>query len=126
MDEFILKNSGDNKEEFVTGAQRDIAEGKGADELISPFFERRLAIILEKGAKHYGPRNWEKGMPFGRTFQSAKRHLLQFLEGQKSEDHLAQCAFNIMVLMHGQEMIERGIWAKELNDLPDYTPREIK
>ena len=86
MEEYQLKDSG-KRQEFTTGAIRDTAEGKGRYDLISPIATKRLAIVLEKGAKKYSSRNWERGMNLGRLIDSAKRHLDQFLEGNRGEDH---------------------------------------
>jgi len=118
-DNFELKDSG-KRQEFTTGAVRDTAEGKGRYDLISPIATKRLAIVLEKGAKKYSSRNWEKGMNLARLIDSAKRHLDQFLEGNRDEDHAGQAMFNVMALIHTEEMIKRGLLPEELNDLPNY------
>jgi len=118
-DPFVLKDSG-KRQEFSTGAIRDTSEGKGRYDLISPIATRRLAIVLEKGALKYSSRNWELGMNMSRLIDSAKRHIDQYLEGKKDEDHAGQAMFNIMALIHMEEMINREILPKELNDLPNY------
>ena len=114
-----LKDSG-KRDEFETGAVRDVGELKGAYELISPFFMRRLALWLERGASKYSPRNWEMGMPMGRTFQSLIRHTFQYIAGHRDEDHLGAIACNIMFIIHYEEMIAQGKLPEKLNDLPDY------
>lgn len=122
-DSFILKDSGE-RQKFATGAQRDTQDGKGRYDLLSPIVNKRLAIIMEKGAKKYDDRNWEKGIPLSRFIDSAKRHLDQFIEGYKDEDHLGQAIWNLAGLMHTQEMIKRGLLTESLNDLPNYLPEE--
>ena len=107
-------------EHFKSGAMRDNNEGKGAFELITPFALERVAKVYERGAKQKGDRNWEKGLPMGRTLQSAIRHINQYLQSDGEEDHLAQAAWNLFAVMHFEEMIDRGILPKELNDLPNY------
>ena len=119
MDKFILKDSGE-REKFETGAVRDVSTGKGSYELLSPIAIKRVAIVYERGAKKYGRRNYEKGMPISRFLQSALRHTFQYLEGYRDEDHLAQGAWNLMSAIHIDEMIERGMLPKELRDTPDY------
>ncbi len=119
--DFELKDSG-KRQEFSTGAVRDTSEGKGAYELISPIALKRLAIILERGAKKYDRRNWEKGIDVERILQSAIRHTYQYIEGYRDEDHLGQAMFNIMAAIHTIEMIDRGILPKDLNKLPNYMP----
>jgi len=121
--QYELKDSGERKV-FETGAQRDISEGKGRYDLISPIAIKRLAIVMEKGAKKYKDRNWELGMPLGKMIDSAKRHIDQFLEGYRDEDHLGQAMFNIMGAIHIEEMVKRDLLPKELNDLPNYMPKQ--
>lgn len=44
-------------------------------ELIPPEAVEALGVILTFGAQKYAPRNWEKGMGWGRVFGAALRHL---------------------------------------------------
>jgi len=120
--EFELKDSG-NRRVFNTGAQRDRAIGKGRYDLISPMAMKRIADIFEKGSLKYADRNWELGMPLSQFLDSGIRHAFQFLEGKRDEDHAGQAAWNFLALIHIQEMIERGLLPKELDDLPNYLPR---
>jgi len=119
----ILKDSG-KREQFDTGAVRDTREGKGRYDLISPIALKRLALVYERGASKYKPRNWEAGIPICRCIDSAIRHLEQFKEGYRDEDHLAQAAWNCFSAIHLLEMIDRGLLPKELNDLISYLPGE--
>lgn len=122
---FETKDSG-KRQEFNTGAVRDIQEGKGRFDLISPLALKRLAGVYERGAVKYGDRNYEKGIPLGRFLDSAERHLNDYKEGKRDEDHMAQALWNIASLIHTEEMIYRGLLPTELNDLPDYMPKESK
>ena len=114
-----IKDSGE-RQEFNTGAVRDITEDKPALELISPFFERRLGMWLEKGSRKYAKRNWEKGMPIERCLASLKRHTTSYVAGDDDEDHLAAIACNIMFIIHYEEMIKRGVLPQELAYNPKY------
>jgi hypothetical protein len=114
-----VKDSGERRK-FGTGAVRDMSSGKGRYDLISPLFLKRLAKHFENGAKKYGDRNWEKGIPLSSYLDSAMRHLGKYLEGLRDEDHLAAAAWNINCLIHMEEMIERGLISEELNNLPNY------
>jgi hypothetical protein len=114
------------RQQFKTGAVRDTAEGKPRIDLISPFALDRLGKWLELGARKYSERNWEKGMPLSRMLASLCRHLNKYQQGDQSEDHLAAIMCNAMFLAHGEEMIDRGLWPVELEDLPDYRPEEDK
>lgn len=100
-------------------AIREPTTGKGRYDLISPFATRRLAEWYEFGSKKYLDRNWEKGMPFSRYIDSAKRHIDKFIMGMDDEDHLAAAAWNIFAIMHHQELSEN-----HLDDMPHYLDKE--
>ena len=117
--DYTLEDSGE-REKYISGAQRDSETGKGRFDLLSPIFLKRLAIVCEKGAEKYSERNWEKGIPTMRFIDSAFRHINSYIEGQRTEDHIAQAAWNLMCFCHTIEMIERGILPKELDDRPNY------
>lgn len=117
---YVTKDSG-VREEFETGAKRDSREGKGRFDLLTPLAIRRLAGVYERGAAKYGDHNWQRGMPLGRYMDSALRHLFDYMEGKRDEDHLAQAMWNVAAMIHTEEMIERGHYPKELDDMMDYT-----
>lgn len=98
------------------GAMREPALGKGRFELLSPFVTRRDAIWMELGAVKYADRNWEKGIPFGRTIDSALRHLNDWQRGLRTEDNLSAARWNIGAMVHYEET---GM-APEWNNYPNY------
>lgn len=104
-------------EQFSTGAVRDMRDGKGRYDLISPVLLEVIARSMEVGAIKYAERNWEKGMPFSRIMDSLLRHLNQFMQGDDTEDHLANAACNLMFLIHLRR------YMPELNDLPAWNKR---
>lgn len=120
-----VKDSG-KRQSFDTGAVRDIQEGKGRYDLLSPIFMKRLAQHTENGAKKYGDRNWEKGIPVSRYLDSAIRHLFAYIEGNRDEDHLAAVAWNVQGAIHTEELVDRGLLSKELKDLISYLPTKDK
>jgi len=111
----MLEDKGERINYGEGKAIREPSNGKGRYDLISPFALRRVALHYEAGAAKYADRNWEKGIPFGRCIDSAKRHLDQYLMGERKEDHLAAVVWNIMAIIHYEEL---GL--EELNDLPKY------
>jgi hypothetical protein len=115
-----MNNETNQFQAFYTGAIRGSQQGKGRYDLISTFAMRRLAHVLEKGAKEYGDRNWEKGIPIMRHMQSLKRHLDQYIEGWVDEDHAANMLANAMMLVHTDEMVKRGVYDLALDDRPRY------
>lgn len=97
-----VKFSG-KKEEYLGGATRDSSEGKGRYDLISPLFLRRLALVLEKGAKNHGDNNWKGGIKYSRLIDSSLRHISQYNSGMRDEDHIIQAVCNLMFLVHFEE-----------------------
>jgi len=112
-----VKDSG-KRQEFKTGAVRDLQTGKGRYDLLPTRAIRRLAEHYENGAVKYGDNNWLKGIPLQRMMDSAMRHLFKALEGQTDEDHLTAAAWNILGIIELQERIEAGMLPKELDNLP--------
>ena len=96
-------------------AQREPAIGKGRPDLISPFGLTRIGKWYELGSQKYGDRNWEKGMPFSRYTSAMFRHLIAWMKGDFSEDHLSAIAWNAIAIMHHQELGE-----EQWNDMPEY------
>lgn len=70
---------------------------------------------FEDGAKKYGERNWEKGIPVHRYIDSAIRHYLKFLRGDDDEPHDRAFCWNIMC----------AIWTcKHHPDLNDFAVKD--
>lgn len=99
---------------FDSGALREDKTGKSRPSLISPYFTERLGFVLAKGANLHGDRNWEKGLPNDSTLDSLERHIMAYkmslskgysnTSNTEGDDHLAQAAFNLMVLIHNEEI----------------------
>lgn len=100
---YETKDSG-KRQEFQTGAVRDTEENKARYDLISPLALTRLANLMARGAVKYNEWNWSKGMPTSRLFSSGLRHLIQYSLGNRDEDHLAAVMFNVMAIIHFEEM----------------------
>lgn len=89
---------------FSTGAVRSTDANSTRYDLISPVGLRRIAETYAEGAKKYGDNNWQKGMPASDTMNHAIRHLNLWLSGDKTEDHLAHAAWNLIAIMHFEEL----------------------
>jgi len=100
-------------------AVREPDTDKGRTDLISPFALTRLSKWYSLGAKKYTDRNWEKGMPFSRYTASMFRHVIAWMKGDESEDHLAAIAWNAFAIMHHQELNELN-W----DDMPHYLSKK--
>jgi hypothetical protein len=79
---------------------------------------QRLAVVYERGALKYGVRNWEKGQPVSRYFDSAVRHLVQAYGGMRDEDHLGQGLWNVVGILHTLNWVREGRYPPELDDFP--------
>lgn len=98
MSDFVVKDSG-VREDFPSGMRRDTEEGKIDFTLAidGPMFER-YAAHLTKGAEKYGRRNWQNANSpeeYERFKRSAYRHFIQWLRGDRDEDHAAAVWFNL-------------------------------
>ncbi|SFJ26580.1 hypothetical protein SAMN02910355_1872 [Terrisporobacter glycolicus] len=51
---------------------------------------------FEEGAKKYGENNWQKGIPIQSYIDSACRHYLKILRGDKDEQHERALVWNIL------------------------------
>ena len=111
-----VQDSG-KRQEFGTGAVRDVQEGKGRYDLLPVHAIDRLARHFENGSRKYGENNWCKGIPLCRYLDSMLRHCFKFKGGMNDEDHLAAIIWNACCLLETQELIRRGILPKELDDL---------
>lgn len=86
-------------------------------------FEDKYTMLLEvakqfeDGAKKYGDNNWQKGIPVRCYIDSAVRHYLKYLRGDKDEPHDRAFCWNILCC------IWTCIHKPELND---YAPKEEK
>lgn len=98
MSDFVVKDSG-RREEFEGGMVRDTTEGKFDPTLIldGPMLERWIEH-LSKGAAKYTKRNWMLAageVEHDRFRESAFRHFLQWMRGDRDEDHASAVFFNI-------------------------------
>jgi hypothetical protein len=59
---------------------------------------------MGRGAVTYGENNWQKGMPLSHCLNHALAHLYKYLEGDRTEDHLAHAACNLLMACHFEEV----------------------
>ena len=78
-------------------------EKHGRYDLITPYGLRRVALRYHFGAKKYGDKNWEKGVPLSNCLDSLLRHVNQYKMGDKEEDHMAAAAWWAFAIMHFED-----------------------
>lgn len=92
-----FKTKCEGKKIYNSGVSRSSGE-KVNYNLIPYFILKRLAELYTRGAKIHGKRNWEQASTkedLERFEESALRHMYQWLEGDKSEDHAVAVMFNL-------------------------------
>jgi hypothetical protein len=64
----------------------------------------RVSRRYEYGAVKYGnAAAYKDGLPVSDCWDSAMRHLVAYMSGDNSEDHLAACIWNCMAMMYMEE-----------------------
>jgi hypothetical protein len=120
-DDFITKDSGQRRV-FETGSVRDSRKGKGRFDLIPAYPLKRLAQLYERGAEKYADNNWQKGQNLANYLDSAMRHLNDYRDGDRSEDHLIAVAWNIFAYVWTERAIEQGKLPASLGDVDKPEP----
>jgi hypothetical protein len=110
------KSSG-KTDDFGTGYKRDARAGKGRYDLLPLRALDDLAKLYERGSVLYGDRNFAKGCPFSRVYDSALRHLMKWGAGHRDEAHLIAAAWNILQLAEYQHDIADGRIPADLDDM---------
>lgn len=82
------------------GGVREDPIGKGMYQHMSMVGLKRLGQRYEYGHRKYGASdNYKAGLPTDQCWNSAFRHLIAYLEGDNTEDHLAAAAWNCFAIM---------------------------
>lgn len=97
QDKFVTNVSA-TKKEFKGGMVRGVSDEKPNYLLLWQPMVRRWAEHMTRGAVNYGKKNWMKASgeeELERFKESALRHMYQYLEGDREEDHVAAVFFNL-------------------------------
>jgi hypothetical protein len=103
---------------FKTGASRSKLEHHRFD-LVSPFAWFYDAARYGLGARKRGDNNWRKGMPYSAIVNHMMRHLMLYVMGDRSDDHLGAVRWGAAAL------IEQDITHPDMNDLYAFPPEAI-
>jgi hypothetical protein len=118
MDNFVTKTSEEIRVS-ETGMMREAQDNKPRYDLIDGAFLKRWAMLMTRGAQKYSENNWRKATTqadLTRFRAAAIRHLFQYLEGDRTEDHAVAVAFNLA----GAEMVEEKL--RFINAKPEKSP----
>jgi hypothetical protein len=69
-------------------------------DLICPMAIRAIAEAMTEGAKKHGTCNWTKGMSNSTLINHTIEHLLSYLAGDLSEDHIGHALANLGMFIH--------------------------
>jgi len=58
---------------------------------------------MAEGADKYGEHNWQKGFPVNDILNHAIAHIYNYLSGDRTEEHLAHAAANLLMAIHTEE-----------------------
>ena len=85
---------------YEGGGVRESARGKGTYRFVPAVALKRLSHRYQYGELKYGATdNFKKGLPVSNCWDSAVRHLVAYMDGDNSEDHLAAVAWNVFTIM---------------------------
>lgn len=110
---FVVKDSGE-RQQFKSGMVRDVTTDKANFlKLLDGPMLQRWAVHLTKGAIKYpdveiGVANWTLAngkAEYQRAKESALRHMIQYLQGDRTEDHAAAVFFNLNLAEYVREKL---------------------
>lgn len=88
---------------FETGAVRGTDANDVRFDLVTPIGLRRVARAYAEGSRKYSDFNCENGIPLHDLINHALNHLNLYLAGDRSEDHLGHCGWNVLMACHSEE-----------------------
>lgn len=100
----MSKSTEGDQVHYVTGAKRSSDAERFRADLISPIGLMAVAETCAEGARKYDDFNWEKGMPISDLLNHAIIHIYKYLAGDRSEDHLAHAAWNLLAAIHSEAL----------------------
>lgn len=85
----------------------------GNNDLTPEMLRQRYTKWMNRNSKKYGTDNWEKGLPNTRSVDAIFRHLIDYLRGDKSEDHITAIVFNCVAIMQIENMVVNNRLSEE-------------
>jgi len=118
-----------NKPRSTPGHKSDV--GKNRLELLPYDAINEVGKVLTLGADKYGPRNWEKGIDYGRVYAALQRHATAWWLGQDKDpetglSHLAHCAANALFLLAYEQRGRRALDDRPRSELMKQDVKALK
>jgi hypothetical protein len=88
---------------FATGAERGTDLASIRYDLMSWVGLRRYAETCAEGASKYGENCWRLGLPTHDLINHTLAHIARYMDGDRSEDHLAHAAWGLLAAMDNEE-----------------------
>ena len=108
-----LDRDSNNVKAYENGSFRDRPLGKGIYHAMPMIALKRTAQRYEYGQTKYGKSGaYKEGLPVSDSWNSAMRHLIEYMDGDNSEDHLAAVVWNCFCMM------EMEVNKPEWQDIP--------
>ena len=107
----FLNSDDEQNTEWLYAALLNFAEATYGGQRETMLLE--VAKHFEEGAKKYGPDNWRKSIPVWCYIDSATRHYLKWLRGDKDEYHCRSFVWNLMCCIWEVDYSPRAKETKE-------------
>ena len=101
-------DSGEDLKQFESGAIRSKDADHARYDLIPRAALEAMTITLKKGADRYGEFNWKKGIPASDLMNHCLQHIYKWLDGDRSEEHIAHAMCNLAFLAHFETEKTKG------------------
>ena len=88
---------------YEAATVRDSRRATTRFNLVSPIGLRRLAEIYSESARACTDDEQWAHLQFSKLLELAMRHINSYVEGDRTEDHLAQAASELFSVMHFEE-----------------------
>lgn len=103
-----LDRNSANVQAHEGGSFRERVPGRGIYTCMPMCGLRRLAQRYEYGELKYGKAEaYKDGLPVKDSMDSMFRHMVSYLEGDNSEDHMAAIAWGAMCIMYMEEYVPK-------------------
>ncbi len=93
----------DNAEQIAQLQRGNRAPVKTDYSQLSHVALRLMAETQHEGNERYGRGNWQKGLPVSQLLSHGLEHILKFMNGDRSENHLGHALWNLEKAAHFME-----------------------